>query len=79
MVPVYKWYSHIQTQNVAWEDVDSLKQQAYTTYLESNSLLPPAPTETYIAHIIKDEQMASNNRDMLVTMHTFYWPRNCRR
>jgi hypothetical protein len=54
MVPGYKWYSHIQTHNVVWEDVDSLVQQAYTTYLESNPLLPPAPTETHIMHIIKD-------------------------
>jgi hypothetical protein len=44
----------IQIHNVVWEDVDSLEQQAYTTYLESNPLLPPAPTETYIVHVIKD-------------------------
>jgi hypothetical protein len=54
MGPVYKWYSHIQTHNVFWEDVYSLQEQAYTMYLDSNPLLPPAPTETYIVHIIKD-------------------------
>jgi hypothetical protein len=54
MVPLYKWYLHIQSHNVVWEDVDSLEQQAYTTYLESNPLLPPAHTETNIVHIIKD-------------------------
>jgi hypothetical protein len=54
MVPIYQWYSHIQTHNVVWGDVDSLEQQAYTTYLESNALLPPAHTETHIVHINKD-------------------------
>jgi hypothetical protein len=53
MVTVYKWYSHIQIHNIVQENVDSLEQQAYTTYLESNPLLPPAPTETHIMHIIK--------------------------
>jgi hypothetical protein len=54
MLPVYKWYSNIQTHHVVWKDVNSLEQQAYTTYLESNPLLHPAPTETHIVHIIKD-------------------------
>jgi hypothetical protein len=44
----------MQTHNVVWEDVDSLEQQAYTTYLESNPFHPLAPTETYIVHIITD-------------------------
>jgi hypothetical protein len=54
MVPVYKCYSHIETHNVLWEDVDCLEQQAYTTYLESNPILPPAPTETHVVHIVQD-------------------------
>jgi hypothetical protein len=54
MVPGYKWYSHIQTHNVVWEDVDSLEQPAYTMYLESNPLLDHGPTETHIVHIIND-------------------------